>query len=434
MTYARKMLFLLVWAGILGCGVGAGGKARAASKDDFRLRSSDYPVTVISQDPEYGGLVLELLNRSFQHFGSTMGIRTFGSAGFEFVLEGEAPKEPDPAMETLYYGRTLTLGDSKNFRVVVPSARFNAIALVRTAMICQLQAVMLSNLEARKGEMLPAPPYWMVEGLTQGVLDKKTPSLEKVIARIDRIGPVPTLESIQDWKEGSPNRMEQWWQEACCYWLLLKSTSKPGDRSALVAWLIQMPHRENKPYWVESEDNQKWWRKVLTERTAERTPLRDEVWTREELQKCMQFKAVLKGDKEAKEFNLAQLPKPPLEFMSSKPFEEVMKNMILLQARANLLWQDVIQSYRYAYAFWLKGKYVLYQKEIANAEEKARNVTEFMEKTNAYLDWYQVNNPAPGPKFSALLKQSLAFEDSEALAKTDQATISAKLTKIENDK
>lgn len=406
----------------------------AAPANRYNLESSDFPVVVVSSDPEYGGLVLELLERSFRYFANTMAIRSLEPMRFKFVLEETRPKESNQEMDTLSYPRNVILGEKMEFRVGVPSEDFNPVAIVRTAMICQLEAYALKGRQWNPSAQLPSDPFWLVEGLTQGSLDKKTPALEKIIARIDRAGPAPSLETVQGWTAVSPHRLEQYWQEACCYWLVKQATLTGADREALCSWLMQWYTPQGCAYWDKNAETEVWWKKTLGERSRDKAVVKGEEQTRGELQKCLQFQARLKGQDLSQEFNLAKLPPPPLEFTSSKPFEEVMNRLLLLQARGNFLWQDVIESYRTAYAYWLKGKYLDYQKEIAQAEAKAQNVADYMSKARDYLNWYEVNHPAPGPKFSTLLREALAFQDAEALEKRDQAGIAAKLTQIEKGK
>lgn len=406
----------------------------ALTSNRYNLESSNYPVIVVSSDPEYGGLVLELLEHSFRYFANTMAIRSFGPMRFKFILEETRPTESNQEMETMSYPRNVVLGEKMEFRVGVPSADFNPVAIVRTAMICQLEGYVLKDRDENASAQFPADPFWLVEGLTQGSLDKKTPTLEKIISRIDRAGPVPSLETVQGWTAASPHRLEQYWQEACCYWLVRQATATGADRDALCSWLMQWYTPQGRAYWDGNGETEVWWKKTLSERSRDKAVVKGEEQTREELQKSLQFQARLKGQDLSQEFNLAKLPPPPLEFTSSKPFEEVMNRLLLLQARGNFLWQDVIESYRTAYAYWLKGKYLDYQKEIAQAESKAQNVATYMSKAREYLNWYEVNHPSPGPKFSTLLRESFAFQDAEALEKRDQAEIAAQLTLIEKGK
>lgn len=402
------------------------------ASDGFKLESLDYPIVVVSDDPEYGGVILELLNKSFRHFATVTGIQTFAPMQFRFVLDEVAPKEVSQEMERLSYFRTVNLGEKKEFVVEVQSRDFNPIALVRTAMICQLDAYVLNHIKAPLGNQMKEVPFWLVEGLTQGCLVQKIPNLEKIIDRIDRKGPVPSLTTIQEWKELSPHRLEQWWQEACSYWLVKKATAKQADREALAQWLVQWFTPEAQAYWEVSDANERWWRKVLGDKVRPKQPISGEEQTRKDLQKALEFQAVIHGETVPRDFNLGNLPKPPLEFATATPFEEVNNRLLLLQTRGNNLWQEVITSYRSAYALWLKGNYTGYQKEIAKAEQLAQNVVEYMGKTREYLDWYEVNHPANGPRFSALLSQSLDLQDKRDLERRNQAGIAAKLTLIES--
>ncbi len=394
-----------------------------AKTTDFRTSSRDYPVEVLSSDPALGQDALTAIERAFRIFAQRTGCTTLEPARFRFILR-DSSRNGD-ADEAASYPRRVALNPFPLFTASNTSWGYREETLIRTAMIMQVEAYAL--MEARgvvPGETLPEPPLWLVEGLTQAAMSKKRVSLERVIHRLGQTGRGASLADIQQWEVLSEHRLEQFWQQAQCFWAVERATRTEADRERLRLWMDQWLHPKVTPFWSDGADSEAWWREaILAARPKPVIPVITPADTPAQLARVLTFRARPAGETKSADFHLRNLPATPSHFADARELQTLAVDLLKLQSTANFAWQAVIERYRAAYAAWLSGRYVDYLRLIGQAEREQAGLEDYLKRVRDLLDWFEVNHAVGGARSSVLAgARALAPDDAIPAAKRDRIT------------
>jgi len=291
-------------------------------------------------------------------------------------------------------------------------------ALARTISVGLLQAVAWGgNDEAQLAE-LPAPPLWLSEGLTQWALrdtrDKVRSRVVLPTIRVQDVSPlaedlrqivwkavrtdhVPSLETIQGWKNLSGLRAEKFWQKAFCYWVFNGATGNESGRQAVREWLHSQDLIEPEPYWSLTEQEQVWWRRQA--QSSEKSAAYQLTWERsaQELRELLHFEHTVDRQSPSQLVSIANLPQKGKETvgLGQKLLEqtEALRN---LAARAHPLAGPVIQAYVAAALNWIEGDYAAYEASRSEASARMERAGLYFERTSERLNWVMVNFDVEG--------------------------------------
>lgn len=385
---------------------------------------------VLASDPALAHDALGSIERAFRIFAQRTGCTTLEPARFRFILRN-LPRngEMDQAGS---YPRRVALNPFPLFTVSTSSLGYQEEALVRTAMIIQVEAYAL--MEARgvvHGDTLPDPPFWLIEGLTQAAMPNKRKALEQVVHRLGQTERGTSLAELQQWNELSEHRLEQFWQQAQCFWAVERATRTESDRERLRLWMDKWLHPKVDPFWPPGPDAESWWQEAI--RAAQPKPVIPIISpadTPAQLARVLDFRARPAGETKSVEFNLRNLPASPSDFADPKDLQAVAVELLKLQSTANFAWQEVIERYRAAYAAWLSGRYVDYLRLLGQAEQKQDHLTNYLTSVREYLDWFEINHTISGTHPSVLAGAwALTPDDPIPAAKRDR--IATTLLRIE---
>ncbi|MFQ3671855.1 MAG: hypothetical protein SNJ84_10405, partial [Verrucomicrobiia bacterium] len=369
---------------------------------DFRTTSRDFPIEILSLDPALGQDALAALERAFRTFAQRTGCTTLEPARFRFVLRDSS--RTGPADEAASYPRRVTLNPFPLFTSSNSGWGYHEETLIRTAMIMQVEAYAL--MEARgvvPGDTLPDPPLWLIEGLTQAALPDKRHHLERIIHRLGQTGRAASLATLQQWSELSDHRLEQYWQQAQCYWAVERASRTAADRERLRLWMDKWLLPKVDPFWSPTPDSESWWQEtLLTARPKPPIPIISPADTASQIKQISSFRARPVGETKSANFTLRNLPASPSDFADPKDLQQLAIDLLKLQSTTNFLWKDVIEAYRAAFSAWLSGRYVDYLRLLTQAEREQATIETFLEAVRTHLDWFEVNHTLGGPRPSIL--------------------------------
>lgn len=401
-----------------------------ASASNFRLTSRDYPVEVVAADPVLGQNALKVIERTFRVFAQRTGNTTLEPARFRFILRD--PSQASEADEAASYPRRVALNPFPQFTASNTGWGYREEILVRTAMIMQMEAyALLESRQAPLGDSLPDPPLWLVEGLTQAALPERKYWLERIILRLAQTERGAELAQLQAWTELSQHRLEQYWQQAQCYWAVERATQTEADRERLRHWLANWLQPRITPFWAHSPESETWWREAIsTARPRKQIPIVKPGETASLIAKSTSFRARPAGDKTSVVYNLRHLPATPSDFADAKDLQALAVELLRLQSVSNFLWKDVIEGYRAAFAAWLDGRYVDYLRLIGQAERQQDELEAFLNAVRDHLNWFEVNFVVEGTRPAVLLDARVLSAD-EAIPPAKRDRIATTLLSLE---
>jgi hypothetical protein len=395
---------------------------------DFRMQSKEFPIEVVASEPALGNDALVTLEQAFRSFAKQVGVTTWAPARFRFYLRESARGPAGCEIES--YPRRVILNPFPFFSATNSGLGFHSEALIRTAMIMQMEAYAGFGTKPSGGE-LPDPPIWLIEGLTQAAIKENSGKWEPVIQRLGETGRIASLKEIQDWSEISDHRIEQYWQQAQSYWLVKRATLTPTDRERLRLWLDSWFAEKIEPFFESTAETEAWWVESFHKvPRREPIPVLEPENTAKHLAASLRFRARPAGAKVSEVFHVSNLPASTSDFEDLNELKQVAVQLLRVQSTANFVWQHVVERYRFAFSAWLSGRYVDYLRLLGEAEREQKVVENYFQQVGEHLDWFEVNHTLEG-KTSSLLEEAGVNLSVEELGRTRRDRIGTKLMVIE---
>ena len=354
--------------------------------------SDTYPVESRSPDPVVGGALLKAAEDSCQMFLNTMELNELEN--FSLILEwDDTPQKQKPESFDSFPRKARMDGGKLSFRIQLQGTVPEQLEQIyRSCMTCYLQSLGFQNGIPEKMRVLPEPPLWISEGLTQMMMKSRHDTYFDIVRRYRRLERLPELKTVQGWTELSGNSMEARWQQAFCYWLLKQAVQQPAEKRTLVLWLSAGERAPSAMYLEANRRTEGWWQESAVA-PSRSFSFYDWDTTLASLAEVLQVGLTAKGETESRVLSLAKLPDPTL-VISTSPVRAKLDDLALLEVRAHVIWAPVIALYRAATTAWLESDIKTYQSRVDRTLVMEREISEYMKRVRDYLDYATVNYPA----------------------------------------
>lgn len=294
------------------------------------------------------------------------------------------------------FRRNLRIRDDKKVFIIYGRGNPEALreVLLRTVVIVYLQAMALEDAEAIKGDYVPDPPFWLVEGMTQGMMEERLQDFERVVGTMTVRKRTPTLEEVQEWEGLHPDKLTAFWQQAFLYWLVEQMTSNRAEQRALKVWVRQtMMKTRLALYWTDFPEGEKWWVEVLARAPKRQVPVMTWDESFSTLRDCLQFAAPGEEGKQDVLGTVRRLPENPSPELVEAVFKNVWPELAGMELHAHFRWAPVAVLFRQAIVSWKNGDQKAYGELIQLAEKMELSNHHAREKALKRLDWFEVNHP-----------------------------------------
>ena len=390
---ARSLLFPgLFYLSVVVAAVAQETPARPALRQVFSQASDRYPVEVRGPDTVALSGLLDVAENSCRIFLERMGLPQLKN--FKMILDAGGPDSPNAIYSSDSFRRKIRrAGDETVFRVFVegPAGKVKE-QIYRSCMICYLQHLEFQNGIPADTDVVPDPPFWLSEGLTQIAFKSREDTYAEIVRRYQRLERMPELKTVQEWRQPDDHSIKACWQQAFSVALVRLTTGQPAEKQALALWLGSGTTLSKSGLYLEpSQRNEAWWR-VSATLPKQSFTLYDWDKTVASLNEVLQVGLTARGESEGRVLSLADLP-DPARVISTEPLNSKVAELALLRQCAHPMWVPVIEMYRIALMAWLKPDMRAYTAAAARAVALEKGMGVYMEQVRDYLDYVTVNYP-----------------------------------------
>lgn len=385
-------------AGVLMC-FGAGLAAAEGSRREVtrvvRAESRMFPIEVTAPDPMKNRVILDTAERVWR-LGQTVLLPLEDGKTRLRVRWVRVPAGMG-GEEELEYPLSLRLERGMKVLVVDVGDRpeFSARRLARTCAAAYALACAWDGAMPTAGQEIVRPPYWLAEGMAARLVETRRDDWALVLARLHRVGRLPSLAEIQGWEGPGALVTEGHVRQAASYWLVRQALRTPVESRTLRLWLQQTRSDAQARYWSGREE-ELWWQRVAGERVPGDLPLLTWEQTAGRMREALHFPARLRGERETRVLSVMDLPENPEMLEGERSWAEVSGRLTQLKAQSHWLWVYVIERYNEALGAWAQGRTEDYRRLVAEAVIIQGRLDQTMSGAQDLLDWVTVNFPARG--------------------------------------
>lgn len=355
----------------------------------FTVESSEFPLQVRSRDGAINRRILEAAEDTLNSFEEALGLQDWN--GYSVRVRWRPGSEP--TVPVFSYIRNLTISNGTlaiNIEAEGPM-QTPLVELRRTLIITLLQALAWKGEDQIQFATLNDPPLWLSEGILWEGLSYRDEEWRRIVARAVRIGNVPRLEEIQEWRQLPGLKLERFWRQAFCSTLFRKAVTNPGERQALRLWLKKQRLPAPPPFWEKTPGAETWWQEEVAQPLAPRLPLLDWETTVASLNELRAFSLRVGSEQERTLLKLDALPRNIQVTSSREEVIEILKNFDRLSVKAHFAWKPIVSGYRQAFYEWLQVEYEAYEQRIEALEVAEASLISRKQKAEDMLDWAVVN-------------------------------------------
>lgn len=332
------------------------------------------------------------LEKALDQLRTSLGLEKITGARFMVVWIDDDQQGKEPLWLDSF-PRTVTREGGQWLFTIKAQGNWNKdIELVyRSLAISFLQAQTLAKSDSFKGNLLPEPPLWLSEGLTQLLMNQRREDLAAVVWRYHLANKLPSLVTIQTWSELSELGLRRNWQQAFSFWLVYQSTKTTVDRKTLLNYLKELYEEPDKLYWVDTASNKDWWQRSTSQALKKPIPQYDWDQSSSRLREATFFNVTYVGDKDERIISIIELPMKVQDLKSLEPLIESLKKLSTLQNIGHPLIAPIAENYARALTAWLAGDIDGYSNGLKNGRNQQIKSIELRQEANDFLDWFTVN-------------------------------------------
>lgn len=298
------------------------------------------------------------------------------------------------------------------------------------------QIIYRGGLAQNAPDHLPALPLWLVEGSLQSCLEGRAEWAKPIVQRARFLRKTPSLETVLSWKALARDSLERAWQQAFCLEVIQFSQINQDRWQALQEWLLLTASSATiaATPWTVDEAQQTAWEEGQEDSRFHRAPLIYS-WGRTAAELAVAQTVSFPAASEKSPEVLTTLPQL-LAQRTHPAFRGTLQTKVAqlatLEMRAHFSWRPVIELYRDATLSLLNPKTTgaQYAAKIERAEAQAARLTNFAQRVEDYLNWFEVTSPGP-LRFSEFAGVFAVNEELAAFSNKIRAQSEADLIKVE---
>jgi|GEM_PF-1176183 len=383
------LLVLLMVVAIGGISLEASESGRRAVKQLLSVESERQPLVFKSAEAVENPSRLLLCEKALLQMASRLQLTDWKKIRFEIIWNEDLPNS--------HWVDTFprSIGQDEDGWIFTIKGQGNwkdgKEQLYRTLAICVLQSRMLPEKGKLGPNNLPDPPLWLSEGLTQTLMESRREDFAYAVWRFSLSKKVPSLESIQQWEELSPDGIRRSWQQAFSFWLFTQATRNRAEKVTLQSYLSMQLKDPGRNYWTAEATNEEWWQRSTSVALKQQIPGLNWQQSVARLRDSTFFTVRYTGDEGERLISITELPKSTASLQSLKPVDELALKLADLELNAHALIQPVAGFYRRALEAWSSGNIDEYARNLRAARDWQKEATQVREKANDFLDWFTVN-------------------------------------------